>query len=185
MNTASAVLKLFWAQSCSRNSGRSSTARLASTAQFPAANTHKRDLINRQSSHAQSLLRRWPLGSESIFSRDRDERIQIETVARRLYQLLTARNRIQKNEARTQMDVRWARTDQEYLAAAQQLSEMLLCPLAGVLAKKRLLIVSDGALQLVPVFALPGPGATTNAPLIVDHEVVNLPSISVLAELRR
>jgi CHAT domain-containing protein len=47
-------------------------------------------------------------------------------------------------------------------------------------AGKRLLIVADGALQYVPFAALPSNGQ----PLIVNHEIVNLPSASVLAALR-
>src|SRR5262249_44815156 len=68
-------------------------------------------------------------------------------------------------------------------------SQMILGPVAGQLEKRRLLIVSDGALQYVPFAALPKPEAGGKAmsdkPLIVDHEVVNLPSASSLAVLRR
>jgi CHAT domain-containing protein len=45
-----------------------------------------------------------------------------------------------------------------------------------------LLIVAEGVLQYVPFAALPAGDATR--PLIVDHEIVNLPSASVLAMLR-
>ncbi len=63
---------------------------------------------------------------------------------------------------------------------------MVLGPVARLLQRKRLLIVSDGALQYIPFSALPEPGSrTTMAPLVVKHEIVNLPSASVLAELRR
>src|SRR5260370_20253750 len=44
-------------------------------------------------------------------------------------------------------------------------------------------MVSDGALQSVPVSALPAP-ENPREPLIVGHEIVNLPSASVLAEIR-
>jgi CHAT domain-containing protein len=53
----------------------------------------------------------------------------------------------------------------------------------------RLLIVSDGALQYIPFAALPGPkgpaGTLRRLPLVADHEIVNLPSASVLGALRR
>jgi CHAT domain-containing protein len=39
-------------------------------------------------------------------------------------------------------------------------------------------------LQYIPFAALPEPGGTTASPLIVAHEIVNLPSASVLALLR-
>ncbi len=71
------------------------------------------------------------------------------------------------------------------------LSKMLLGPVASQLGKKRLLIVSDGALQYVPFAALPEPATTAIArpgaqpPLIVGHEIVSLPSASTLSVLRR
>jgi CHAT domain-containing protein len=63
---------------------------------------------------------------------------------------------------------------------------MLLGPVAGKLHGKRLLVVVDGALQYVPFAALPEPrGARAGEPLAVGHEVVGLPSASVLAVLRQ
>jgi CHAT domain-containing protein len=58
------------------------------------------------------------------------------------------------------------------------------------LGRKRLIVVSDGALQYVPFAALPvppGPGAARNKPrpLIVEHEIVYEPSASSVAALRR
>lgn len=50
---------------------------------------------------------------------------------------------------------------------------------AGLLDGKRLAVVSDGALEYVPFAALTDPG--TGRPLIVGHELVSLPSASVLA----
>jgi CHAT domain-containing protein len=91
----------------------------------------------------------------------------------------------------------------EYTKAAARLSQMLLAPVAAQLEKKRLLIVGDGALQYIPFAALPAPVSvavgqgsvagvvknrplsTNNRPLIVDHEIVILPSASVLAVLRQ
>jgi CHAT domain-containing protein len=51
-----------------------------------------------------------------------------------------------------------------------------------------LIVVADGILHYVPFAALPKPLSTPASrykPLIVDHEIVMLPSASVLAELRR
>jgi CHAT domain-containing protein len=74
-------------------------------------------------------------------------------------------------------------------AITTQLSQMLLSPVAGQLGNKRLVIVSDGALQYVPFAALPAPDTSGNSdrpvPLIVKHEIVNLPSASTLAVLRQ
>jgi CHAT domain-containing protein/tetratricopeptide (TPR) repeat protein len=64
------------------------------------------------------------------------------------------------------------------------LSRMLLGPMASDLAKKRLVVVAEGALQYIPFAALPSP-ANSGVPLISDHEIVSLPSASTLALLRR
>jgi CHAT domain-containing protein/Flp pilus assembly protein TadD len=64
-----------------------------------------------------------------------------------------------------------------------KLSRMLLDPVAPLLAGKRLLVVGDGALQSLPFAALPEPGG--GEPLVAHHEIVALPSVSVLGELRR
>jgi CHAT domain-containing protein len=70
--------------------------------------------------------------------------------------------------------------------AARKLSEMVIGPVAHLLPGKRLLIVSDGALQYIPFSPLPTPGRHGDVtPLVVHHEIINLPSASVLAELRR
>ncbi|PYS70332.1 MAG: hypothetical protein DMF69_13845, partial [Acidobacteria bacterium] len=79
------------------------------------------------------------------------------------------------------------------------LSNMLLEPVAARLGTKRLLIVADGALQYLPFAVLPTPQTlpqtlpqalasakrSASKPLIIDHEIVSLPSASVLAVLRR
>ncbi|MGH2416478.1 MAG: CHAT domain-containing protein, partial [Microcystaceae cyanobacterium] len=74
--------------------------------------------------------------------------------------------------------------------ASAALSQMLLGPVAEQLGQKRLLIVSDGALQYVPFAALPEPSTSQDSnqnqkPLLVQHEIVSLPSASTLAVLRR
>ncbi len=130
----------------------------------------------------------WAVTSRSIASFELPKRNEIETAARRVYELLSiSPTRQRKRESEL---------------AAAELARMLLGPVADQLEKKRLLIVADGALQYVPFGALPKPesgrageresgrmGAKTNPqsfmPLIIDHEIVSLPSASVLAALRR
>src|SRR5262249_36526196 len=77
-------------------------------------------------------------------------------------------------------------TPEEFEAKAAQVGQILLGPVASKLGKKRLAIVADGMLQYLPFAALPAPtaGANKYQPLIVDHEIVNLPSASVLATMR-
>jgi CHAT domain-containing protein/Tfp pilus assembly protein PilF len=103
----------------------------------------------------------------------------IETEARHVYKLLAVRN---QTATKDDMEV----AEKKYAAAAKKLSQMILGPVAKLLPGKRLVVVSDGALQFVPFSALPAPTHQANTvPLIVKHEIINLPSASVLAELRR
>ncbi len=69
----------------------------------------------------------------------------------------------------------------------EELSQILLGPIAGRLQGKRLAIVPDGALLYVPFSALPvnAPDGNGQVPLIVEHEVVQLPSAAVVREIRR
>jgi CHAT domain-containing protein/Tfp pilus assembly protein PilF len=133
------------------------------------------------------------------------KRAEIERVARILYGILTARNKVVQGETDVQAEQRWKNADSEYRKIADDLSNMILGPVATLMENKRLLIVSDGALQYIPFAALPVPEKTndpdserpatnspqaratkqTNKPLVVEHEIVNLPSASVVAELRR
>ncbi|NEO84185.1 MAG: CHAT domain-containing protein [Spirulina sp. SIO3F2] len=81
----------------------------------------------------------------------------------------------------------------------QELSNMLLGQVADQLTDKRLLIVGDGLLQYLPFGVLPHPllnpvvdASTENSgefaphlrPLLLDHEIVMLPSASALVALR-
>ncbi|HEX6864154.1 MAG TPA: CHAT domain-containing protein, partial [Thermoanaerobaculia bacterium] len=67
--------------------------------------------------------------------------------------------------------------------ALARLSQLLLSPVAGRLTARRLVVVPDGALHLVPFAALLAPGA--GEPLLAAHEVTVLPSASTLALIRR
>jgi CHAT domain-containing protein/Tfp pilus assembly protein PilF len=115
------------------------------------------------------------------------KRAEIERTARAVYDLLTARNRAIKGETSLRRQARIAKADRDYPVHARQLSNMLLRPSGPALKGKRLLIVADGALQYIPFAALPDPQdlSKTPAPLMIAHEIVNLPSASVLAVMRR
>jgi CHAT domain-containing protein/Tfp pilus assembly protein PilF len=137
----------------------------------------------------------WAVTPTSIKSYELPKRAEIEAAARQAYDLMT---KSKETAARGQAAL-----------SAARLSQMILGPVADQLGKKRLLIVADGALQYIPFAALPAPKGSlvpghlsladserprTNdkgrmtkdqGPLIVDHEIVSLPSASVLAVLRR
>lgn len=130
----------------------------------------------------------WLVSSSSLTSYELPTRNEIETAGRRFYNLVNTRNRDIKGETREQRAVRITQADLEVPLAAASLSRMLLGPVAGQLGKKRLMIVADGALHFVPFAALPSPigaGPGVPRPLIADHEIVNLPSASTLAVVRR
>ncbi|WP_341528676.1 CHAT domain-containing protein [Nostoc sp. UHCC 0302] len=67
------------------------------------------------------------------------------------------------------------------------LSQLILAPVAQQLGKKRLVIVSDGALQYVPFAALTTSisQGSNYEPLLLNHEIITLPSASTVAILRR
>jgi CHAT domain-containing protein/Tfp pilus assembly protein PilF len=128
----------------------------------------------------------WLVSDHSLAAYELPKRRDIEKLADHIHQLLTSRGRWVLEESPQQMVRRWARADAEYRRASAELSRMVLEPVAGSLGTKRLLIVADGALQYVPFQSLPSPKEAANrqTPLLLDHEIVNLPSASVLAELR-
>jgi CHAT domain-containing protein len=128
----------------------------------------------------------WAVTRTSITSHELAPRKEIEQAAGHVRDLLMARNRIVRFETLDERQARIARADAEYPKAAAALSQMLLGPVSNQLEKRRLLVVGDGALQYVPFAALPRPApGARRRPLIVDHEVVSLPSASTLVVLRR
>jgi CHAT domain-containing protein/Tfp pilus assembly protein PilF len=127
----------------------------------------------------------WAVTPDSIKSYELPKRGLIEPVARRVYELLTARTVNVANETLEQRQQRLELAEVECAKASETLSKMVLRPAAGEFKNKRLLIVSDGVLQFIPFAALPDPAATDARPLIVDHEVVLAPSASVVSLLRQ
>jgi CHAT domain-containing protein/predicted negative regulator of RcsB-dependent stress response len=124
----------------------------------------------------------WAVTKTSITSYELPKRAEIEAAAQSFYQQTGKQNLPQRRGVGVE-----PRTDTVEVTA--QLSQMLLSPVAGQLGQKRLLIVSDGALQYLPFGALPAPDTLGNGnnpvPLIVKHEIVNLPSASTSAVIRQ
>ncbi len=128
----------------------------------------------------------WAVTPHSIASIELPPRREIDAGARSLYEQFTSR---QKRNA-TGGDIKAA--DARLVTQAAAMSTMLLGRIApqlnGEWRGKRLAIVAAGALEYLPFAALPVPGAAPGVraiPLIATHEIVTLPSVSVLAMLRR
>ena len=112
----------------------------------------------------------WVIDRESITAHTLPPRATIDTLARRYHGLLS-RELTGLDEASRQ------RLMTDSGAAGRRLASAVWAPLAARVKGKRLLIVADGVLQYVPFAALPADGG---APLIASHEIVYLPSASVL-----
>jgi CHAT domain-containing protein/tetratricopeptide (TPR) repeat protein len=120
----------------------------------------------------------WLVSQRSVDSYELPPRAEVEAAARRVYEMLTVRPN------------RWTPPDPKLIAQARTLSRMLLGPVASQLGGKRLVVVAPGALSYLPFAALPAPEdkerpAGGYEPLIAKHEVVSVPSASVLAVIRR
>ena len=131
----------------------------------------------------------WAVTAESSDTFILPARRDIENAARELYESITARQgRDGQSEKDYQAEVLAA--DNLYFEKASKLSQMLLGPVAEKVQGRRILVVTDGALQYIPFEALPMPTAQTSSPgqsttsLIETNEVVVLPSASTLLALR-
>ena len=131
----------------------------------------------------------WALTKDELLSYELPGRVEIEARAREVYNLITARNVNLKGETNAQKRERISRADAEYYHAARRLSDMLLGPVAHKLGKTRLVIISHGLVQVISFAALPTPASlkrnSTWEPLLARHEIISLPSASVLAVLRQ
>lgn len=154
----------------------------------------------------------WAIGKNSVLTATLPPRAEIEEQALRFYELLTARSQMVKFEKTAQRQKRIQEADRELNQLAASLSEVLLKPVGDALSTKRLLVVGDGILNYIPFGALPAPevGIDRNKeprtvrkslnrstvtpssnpyifspPMLVKHEIICLPSATVLAELRR
>ena len=123
----------------------------------------------------------WAVTKDSIKSYELPPRAEIEAAVKRTYALLS--------DGKLSID---DKAQAEYEREAARLSEIVLAPVAAQLQNKRILLVADGALQYLPFGALPSPKSKVQnqksknvQPLIVENEIISLPSISALAVLRR
>jgi tetratricopeptide (TPR) repeat protein len=156
----------------------------------------------------------WLVTADSINSYYLPQTQKINQAARRVQGLLTLSDQPSGAETLKEKHARQTAQKAEFDQASRELSRMILGPLAGKLGNKRLLIVGDGILQYIPFGVLPEPESgrageresgragdketkqirnprvpirnpQSYVPLVANHEVVTLPSASVLATLRQ
>ncbi|MEG4206766.1 CHAT domain-containing protein, partial [Microcoleus sp. Pol7_A1] len=116
----------------------------------------------------------WVVTSTGLTSYELPKQVDIETAAKEFLEAITSP--IYRN------------IPQKVAQASANLGQVILQPAAAQLGNKRLLIVPDGVLHYTPFQALTlaqTAGQNTNVPLIVEHEIITLPSASTLAILRQ
>lgn len=102
---------------------------------------------------------------------------------------LPGQQQIQKAATNLLIELQQQTSTELTAKSAKELSQLILAPLADKLGQKRLVIVADGALQNIPFAALTDPSKSANTskyqPLIVNHEIVSLPSVTTIAFQRQ
>ncbi len=123
----------------------------------------------------------WAATANSFQSFQLPPRKIIEDAARELYQLMTARQATEGGDDDYAAKVNAA--DEALRAKARELSRMLLGPVAERLGTRKLLVVTEGALQFISFESLPTPVSESDL-VIKNNQVVVLPSISALMAIR-
>jgi CHAT domain-containing protein len=130
----------------------------------------------------------WAVTPHSIDSIELPPRRVVDEAARLLYEQFTARQKHPGAAGAREIAAADARLVMQAAAVSTMLFGRIAPQLNGEWRDKRLAIVAAGALEYLPFSALPVPGAAPGIraiPLIATHEIVTLPSASVLAMLRR
>lgn len=205
------ILELITADRDLRDRIRTSSPRYARLTQpQPLTLPELQDLVDRNTVLLEYSLGEkrsyvWAVTPDSIKGFELAGRKEIEVTAERMVKALAERNRGGGNDSPQQVETHRAQADAEYAKASAELSKLVLKAVAALLGNKRLVIVADGALQLVPFQALPNPnglnpsrantaktknsskaGSTNERRLLVeDHEIVYEASASVLALQRK
>lgn len=131
----------------------------------------------------------WAVSENSISSYELPARAEIEKQARDLYDCLVSFSKIPEGLSVQQVRKYQEKIEARYSEIASGLSQVLLKPIASDIGTKRLVIVADGALQYISFASLPDPSIVEPDnkgahPLVLNHEIISLPSLSVLAALR-
>jgi len=133
----------------------------------------------------------WVVSSTSLSSYELPPRAILESAARDVYKLLTARQFTGKVDSSYQANIETS--DAAYSEKALKLSHMLIGPASSQLGTKRVIVVTEGVLQYIPLDALPVPQAfvetaagSRELPLMIEtHEMVTLSSLSTLFAIRQ
>lgn len=113
----------------------------------------------------------WMVTPTTIESYELPERSQIVEAAQQFFKyLLTSTEREKHKKGKK---------------ATIKLSQMLFAPIADRLEQKRLVIIGNGILQRLPFSALADPKSPECEPLLTRCEIISLPSIATLAQIRR
>jgi CHAT domain-containing protein/Flp pilus assembly protein TadD len=124
----------------------------------------------------------WAVTRAEVDGFELPSRGQIERVAQPTYQRLLARNSEINGETDKAGRARLTKDDAAVRSGLEDLSRILLSPVEDRLQKKRIVVVAQGVLQFIPFAALPSPASSQ--PLILDHELLLLPSATTLLALR-
>lgn len=121
----------------------------------------------------------WVVTKDSIKSFELPKREEIESFVIKLRLLISERSCNLKHETVEERRERIKKADTQYQTLVTELSNILLAE--GLKLKPRLAVVADGILNLLPFAALLD---SKGRYLVVNHEIVNLPSASSLSVIR-
>lgn len=139
----------------------------------------------------------WTVNNTELKSYLLPKQAEIESNARQLISLFrsqgyqlgdreisTAQSSSSNSQNNSQNNAQNAPENTTEIDIALQLSQILLGNIAEQLKNQKLLIVADGILHYLPFSALPKL-SKENTPLIVDHEIIGLPSASLGLSLKK
>lgn len=112
----------------------------------------------------------WVVTRTRIASRELPSREEISNKVQSLYNLL---KEPAKPETKDKLD-----------QTARELGQMILSPVAAELNKKQIIVAADDALNYIPFQILPA-APDNPEPLVAQHDIINVPSASILGELRK
>lgn len=177
--------------------------RAQSSTQLSAEQIAVKDLgeVQKELRVANAMLLEYSLGdqhsylfaitSNSVQSFELPSRTTLEALTTEVYDLMIIRQKLDGGSGGDYQPIIEA-ADNCYPQKAAQLSQILLGPVTELLTTKRLVVVTEGALQYVQFEAMPvpqrgtiGPDVSETPPLLIQtNEIVRLPSMSTLMAIR-